>query len=36
LSIVKKTVELHKGTITVQSKPGQGATFIITLPTKQD
>jgi signal transduction histidine kinase len=36
LPIAKKTIELHKGTITVQSKPGQGATFIITLPTKQD
>ena len=36
LPIVKKTVELHKGTITVQSQPGEGATFIITLPTKQD
>jgi signal transduction histidine kinase len=36
LPIAKKTVELHKGTITVQSKPGQGATFIITLPIKQD
>jgi signal transduction histidine kinase len=32
LPIVKKTVELHKGTITVQSKPGEGAAFIITLP----
>ena len=36
LPIVKKTVELHKGTITVNSRPGQGATFIIALPIKQN
>lgn len=32
LSITKRLVELHGGTIRVQSSPGQGATFIFTLP----
>jgi PAS domain S-box-containing protein len=32
LSITKKIIEMHKGTITAQSKPGKGATFIISLP----
>lgn len=32
LSICKKIVETHKGTITAESAPNQGATFIITLP----
>ncbi|MFC6332590.1 two-component system histidine kinase PnpS [Paenibacillus septentrionalis] len=32
LSIVKHLVELHKGTITVESKVGQGTTFTLELP----
>jgi two-component system, OmpR family, phosphate regulon sensor histidine kinase PhoR len=35
LSIVKKIVELHKGTIRVESLPGAGATFIVKLPLSQ-
>ncbi len=32
LTITKKIVEAHEGTINVQSALGEGATFIITLP----
>jgi PAS domain S-box-containing protein len=32
LSITKKIIEMHKGSITARSKPGKGATFIISLP----
>jgi len=32
LSLVKKFVELQKGRIEVQSKPGEGSTFTFTLP----
>ncbi|MEM1338666.1 MAG: ATP-binding protein [Bacteroidota bacterium] len=32
LSIVKELLHLHKGTITVQSTPGEGSTFSLTLP----
>ncbi|MGC5324722.1 sensor histidine kinase [Brevibacillus sp. SYSU BS000544] len=32
LAIVKKIVEIHQGSISVQSKPGKGATFTVTLP----
>ena len=32
LAIVKRMVEKLQGTITVQSKPGEGTTFTIILP----
>ena len=32
LSICKAIVESHGGEITVESKPGQGATFVVSLP----
>jgi len=32
LALSKRIVELHGGTIRVESTPGQGATFIVTLP----
>ena len=35
LSVVKGIVDSHGGTITVNTKPGQGATFEIQLPKKQ-
>ncbi|MBZ0289923.1 MAG: PAS domain-containing sensor histidine kinase, partial [Anaerolineae bacterium] len=35
LSISKKIVEAHGGSLHVQSQPGQGSTFIVTLPLEQ-
>jgi signal transduction histidine kinase len=32
LSFVKSTVALHKGYVAVESKVGEGTTFIVTLP----
>ena len=32
LAIVKKIIEKHHGTITADGRPGEGATFTITLP----
>lgn len=32
LPLVKKIVELHQGSIAVKSQPGQGSTFVVTLP----
>ena len=34
LYIVRRIVELHSGSIAVDSRPGQGATFIVWLPLK--
>jgi ligand-binding sensor domain-containing protein/signal transduction histidine kinase/CheY-like chemotaxis protein/AraC-like DNA-binding protein len=36
LSIVREFVQLHQGTITVQSHPGSGTTFIVKLPVGTD
>ena len=35
LAITRKIVEHHGGEITAQSKPGEGATFIVRLPVHQ-
>ena len=32
LSVAKKIVELHNGSISVSSKPGYGSTFITRIP----
>jgi PAS domain S-box-containing protein len=36
LSITKQAIELHKGTITVESQVGIGTTFIVTIPKPVD
>lgn len=36
LSLTKSLVELHRGTIRLESTPGKGSTFIITLPVSQE
>lgn len=36
LAIVRKIVERHDGLITAQGRPGEGATFIITLPIRHN
>jgi len=33
LAIVKRIMDMHRGKIDVTSIPGQGSTFIISLPT---
>jgi signal transduction histidine kinase len=35
LAICRKIVDRHRGTITARSSPGQGATFVVTLPVIQ-
>lgn len=35
LAICRKIVERHNGSLTARSQPGQGATFIVTLPLRQ-
>jgi PAS domain S-box-containing protein len=35
LAICRKIVELHGGTITARSTPGEGSTFIVSLPISQ-
>lgn len=35
LAVVRKIIERHGGTITARSKPGEGSTFILTLPAEQ-
>jgi signal transduction histidine kinase len=32
LSICKRTVDAHRGTISVRSREGRGTTFVIRLP----
>lgn len=36
LSIVRRIVEMHRGSIVCESAPGVGTTFVVTLPTRQD
>ena len=36
LSIVKNIVDLHHGTVRVESEEGKGAKFIVTLPIRQE
>ena len=34
LALTKRFVELHGGTLTLDSEPGKGSTFIFTLPSQ--
>jgi two-component system, NtrC family, sensor kinase len=35
LAVCRRIMDRHGGMITAQSKPGEGATFIVTLPVRQ-
>jgi signal transduction histidine kinase len=35
LAVCRKIAERHHGTITAHSRPGEGATFVVTLPVRQ-
>jgi two-component system sensor histidine kinase ChvG len=35
LAIVKSVVEAHGGAVTVESAPGEGASFVVELPVRQ-
>ena len=35
LAICRKIVERHRGTITAQSREGEGATFVVAFPARQ-
>jgi CheY-like chemotaxis protein len=36
LSLVHATVERHRGSLTIESVPGQGSTFIVRLPARDE
>jgi signal transduction histidine kinase len=36
LSVSRSIIEAHKGTLTADSMPGQGATFIVRLPVRMN
>lgn len=36
LSVSRSIIEAHKGTLTAESKPGEGATFIVRLPLRSE
>ena len=36
LAVVKRIVESHGGEVSVKSRPGRGATFVVTLPLEVD
>jgi len=36
LAVCRRITDRHHGTITARSQPGKGATFIVTLPVRQE